>query len=71
MKNDVAIGMKDFGSGMNTETLDRSWRNPNHYLSVAVWYLFHNRPGWKKHAGIGKTFVPSSMIDRVANHLGK
>jgi phosphoglucomutase len=43
--------------------------NPNHYLSVAVWYLFRNRPDWNKQAGIGKTLVSSSMIDRVAQHL--
>ena len=45
--------------------------NPNHYLSVAIWYLFQNRPGWRKDAAIGKTLVSSSMIDRVAAHLGR
>jgi len=45
--------------------------NPNHYLSVAVWYLFQNRPGWRKDAAVGKTLVSTSMIDRVAAHLGK
>ncbi len=45
--------------------------NPNHYLSVAIWYLFHNRPEWKREAGIGKTLVSSSMIDRITNHLGR
>ncbi|HLD99334.1 MAG TPA: phosphoglucomutase (alpha-D-glucose-1,6-bisphosphate-dependent) [Bdellovibrionota bacterium] len=45
--------------------------NPNHYLSVAIWYLFQNRPGWKPSSAIGKTLVSSSMIDRVAAHLGK
>jgi phosphoglucomutase len=44
---------------------------PNHYLAVAVWYLFQNRPGWKVDARVGKTLVSSSMIDRVANHLEK
>jgi phosphoglucomutase len=43
--------------------------NPNHYLAVAVWYLFQNRPGWKRDAAVGKTLVSSSMIDRVAAHL--
>ena len=43
--------------------------NPNHYLAVAVWYLFQNRPGWKKDAAVGKTLVSSSMIDRVTAHL--
>ncbi len=45
--------------------------NPNHYLSVAVWYLFQNRPGWKKDAAVGKTLVSSSMIDRVTSQLGR
>jgi phosphoglucomutase len=45
--------------------------NPNHFLAVAVWYLFQNRPGWASGAGIGKTLVSSSMIDRVAEHLGR
>ncbi|MEA1929035.1 MAG: phosphoglucomutase (alpha-D-glucose-1,6-bisphosphate-dependent) [Candidatus Auribacterota bacterium] len=40
--------------------------NPNHYLSVAIRYLFENRPGWSKESAIGKTLVSSSMIDRVA-----
>ncbi len=45
--------------------------NPNHFLAVAVWYLFQNRPGWRKDAAIGKTLVSSSIIDRVAAHLGR
>ena len=45
--------------------------NPNHYLAVCVDYLFLNRPGWRKDAGIGKTLVSSSMIDRVAARLGR
>ncbi len=45
--------------------------NPNHYLAVAIWYLFQNRPGWRPDAAVGKTLVSSSMIDRVAAHLGR
>ncbi len=45
--------------------------NPNHYLSVAIDYLFQNRNGWNKDAAIGKTVVSSSMIDRVAKRLGR
>lgn len=45
--------------------------NPNHFLSAAVWYLFQNRPGWRKDAAVGKTLVSSSMIDRVAKDLGR
>ena len=44
---------------------------PNHYLAVAVDYLFKNRPAWKAEAGIGKTLVSSQMIDRVAAKLGR
>jgi phosphoglucomutase len=44
---------------------------PNHYLSVAVSYLFGHRPDWPKIAAIGKTVVTSSMLDRVAAKLGR
>ena len=45
--------------------------NPNHYLAVAISYLFAHRPGWRPDAGIGKTLVSSSMIDRVGAKLGR
>ena len=45
--------------------------NPNHYLAVAINYLFRNRPGWSANAGVGKTLVSSSMIDFVAKSLGR
>ena len=45
--------------------------NPNHYLAVAINYLFQNRSGWRPDAAVGKTLVSSSMIDRVAAHLGR
>lgn len=45
--------------------------NPNHYLAVAIDYLFRNRPQWKQSAGVGKTLVSSSIIDRVAKDLGR
>jgi phosphoglucomutase len=45
--------------------------NPNHYLAVAISYLFANRPAWRPDAGVGKTLVSSIMIDRVAKHLGR
>ena len=44
---------------------------PNHYLSVAVFYLFQNRPHWSKNAAIGKTLVSSQMFDKVAAKLGR
>ncbi|MBL8036230.1 MAG: alpha-D-glucose phosphate-specific phosphoglucomutase [Nitrospira sp.] len=43
--------------------------NPNHYLAVSIAYLFANRPHWRSTAGIGKTLVSSSLIDRVAAKL--
>jgi phosphoglucomutase len=45
--------------------------NPNHYLSVAIWYLLAHRPDWPAQAAIGKTLVSSSMIDRVVHKLGR
>jgi phosphoglucomutase len=45
--------------------------NPNHYLAVAIDYLFRNRAGWRTDAAIGKTIVSSAIIDRVAARLGR
>ena len=45
--------------------------NPNHFLAVAIGYLYGHRPGWAPDAGVGKTAVSSSMIDRVAADLGR
>ncbi|MEO8156925.1 MAG: phosphoglucomutase (alpha-D-glucose-1,6-bisphosphate-dependent) [Betaproteobacteria bacterium] len=44
---------------------------PNHYLSVAIYFLFQHRPQWSKSAAVGKTLVSSQMIDRVAAKLGR
>lgn len=44
---------------------------PNHYLATAIDYLFQNRPDWSANAAVGKTLVSSSMIDRVANKIGR
>jgi phosphoglucomutase len=44
---------------------------PNHYLAVAIDWLFRHRPGWRADAGVGKTLVSSSLIDRVAARLGR
>mgnify|MGYP002348589987 CR=1 FL=1 len=52
-------------------TPDAGLMNPNHYLAVAIQYLFSHRPGWNPDAGIGKTLVSSSMIDNVARKLGR
>jgi len=45
--------------------------NSNHFLAVAIWYLFQHRPQWPKEAAVGKTLVSSSMIDRVAASIGR
>src|SRR5882672_9266620 len=45
--------------------------DPNHYLSVAISYLFANRPQWSQAVAVGKTVVSSSMIDRVVKRLGR
>jgi phosphoglucomutase len=45
--------------------------NPNHYLAVAIAYLFGHRPNWRADAAVGKTVVSSSLIDRVTARLGR
>jgi len=52
-------------------TPDGGLMNPNHYLAVAIEYLFTHRDGWRADAAIGKTLVSSSMIDRVAAGLDR
>ncbi|MFF0292404.1 phosphoglucomutase (alpha-D-glucose-1,6-bisphosphate-dependent) [Kitasatospora sp. NPDC004614] len=52
-------------------TPDGGLMNPNHYLAVAIDYLFRHRDGWPAAAAVGKTLVSSSMIDRVAGALGR
>ncbi|WP_097869239.1 phosphoglucomutase (alpha-D-glucose-1,6-bisphosphate-dependent) [Streptomyces sp. rh34] len=52
-------------------TPDGGLMNPNHYLAVAIDYLYTHREGWAAGTGIGKTLVSSSMIDRVAHDLGR
>ncbi|MFJ9624474.1 phosphoglucomutase (alpha-D-glucose-1,6-bisphosphate-dependent) [Streptomyces sp. NPDC101181] len=52
-------------------TPDAGLMNPNHYLAVAIDYLYTHRDAWAAGTGIGKTLVSSSMIDRVAHDLGR
>jgi len=52
-------------------TPDAGLMNPNHFLAVAISYLFGHREGWGAGTGVGKTLVSSSMIDRVAADLGR
>jgi len=67
---DVAIGNDPDADRHGIVTPD-GLMNPNHYLAVCVHYLYQNRPQWQASLGVGKTLVSSSMIDRVAKHLGR
>lgn len=68
---DVAFGNDPDSDRHGIVTKSVGLMNPNHYLSVAIQYLFENRPGWRADAAVGKTLVSSSMIDRVAAALGR
>jgi phosphoglucomutase len=68
---DIAAGTDPDADRHGIVTPSVGLLNPNHYLAVAAWYLFQHRPGWGAAAGIGKTLVSSSMMDRVARHLGR
>jgi phosphoglucomutase len=68
---DIAFGNDTDSDRHGIVTRSVGLMNPNHYLAVAISYLFRNRPGWKAGAAVGKTLVSSSMIDRVANDLGR
>jgi phosphoglucomutase len=52
-------------------TGDQGLLPPNHYLAVAIFYLFQHRPVWSSDTAVGKTVVSSQMIDRVAARLGR
>jgi phosphoglucomutase len=68
---DVAFGNDTDADRHGIVTKSAGLMNPNHYLSAAIWYLFQNRPKWSKDAAVGKTLVSTSMIDRVAEALGR
>ena len=69
---DIATGNDADADRHGIVTPDAGLMNPNHFLAVAIGYLFGGaRPGWPSSARIGKTLVSSSMIDRVAASLGK
>jgi phosphoglucomutase len=69
---DIATGNDADADRHGIVTPDAGLMNPNHYLAVAIGYLFGGaRPGWPESARIGKTLVSSSMIDRVATGIGK
>ncbi len=68
---DVAFGNDPDADRHGIVTPSAGLLNPNHYLTVAIGYLFRHRPGWPEQAAVGKTLVSSSMIDRVAAGLGR
>jgi len=70
-KFDLAFGNDPDADRHGIVTRSGGLMNPNAYLAGSAWYLFQNRPGWRKNAAIGKTLVSTSMIDRVASSLGR
>ncbi|MEY3029055.1 MAG: hypothetical protein RL198_452 [Actinomycetota bacterium] len=68
---DIATGNDADADRHGIVTRDSGLMNPNHFLAVAIQYLFQHRPAWAEKAAIGKTMVSSSMIDRVAKKLGR
>ncbi|VFB07476.1 phosphoglucomutase [Corynebacterium striatum] len=69
-KYDLATGNDADADRHGIVTPDAGLMNTNHYLAVAIEYLFSHRPNWGN-AGVGKTLVSSSMIDRVVAKLGR
>jgi phosphoglucomutase len=70
-KYQVATGNDADADRHGIVTPDAGLLNPNHYLAVAISYLFRSRSDWPSEAAVGKTLVSSSMIDRVAADLGR
>jgi len=68
---DIAFGNDPDADRHGIVTSSSGLLNPNHYLAVAIDYLFTHRPDWKPTCAIGKTLVTSSMVDRVAKALGR
>ena len=67
----VATGNDTDADRHGIVTPDGGLLNPNHYLAVAIDYLYRSRAGWPSSAAVGKTLVSSSMIDRVTDGLGR
>jgi phosphoglucomutase len=68
---DLALGNDADADRHGIVTRGAGLLNPNHYLAAAIAYLFQHRPDWPGHAGVGKTLVSSSLIDRVARDIGR
>src|SRR6185369_8744244 len=70
-KYDIAFGNDPDSDRHGIVTPSAGLMNPNHYLAVAIRYLFTHRPGWSSSAAVGKTLVSSSLIDRVVKSIGR
>jgi phosphoglucomutase len=68
---DISTGNDADADRHGIVTPDSGLMNPNHFLAVAIGYLFAHRPAWGKDVAVGKTLVSSSMIDRVVADLGR
>lgn len=68
---DIATGNDADSDRHGIVTPDDGLMNPNHFLAVAIDYLYRRREGWPTTSGVGKTMVSSSMIDRVTTDLGR
>ncbi|MGA7935552.1 MAG: phosphoglucomutase (alpha-D-glucose-1,6-bisphosphate-dependent) [Kovacikia sp.] len=68
---DIAFGNDTDSDRHGIVTRSVGLMNPNHFLSVAIWYLFTQRTGWSAESAIGKTLVSSSMIERVGKEIGR
>ena len=68
---DVATGNDADSDRHGIVTPDGGLMNPNHFLAVAIEYLFTHRPGWPEDCAVGKTLVSSSLIDRVVAAMGR
>ena len=68
---DVATGNDADSDRHGIVTPDGGLMNPNHFLAVAIEYLFTHRPGWPEGCAVGKTLVSSSLIDRVVGSIGR
>jgi len=68
---DIAFGNDTDSDRHGIVTPSVGLMNPNHFLSVAIWYLFTHRTGWSGNSAIGKTLVSSNMIDRVGKEIGR
>lgn len=69
-KYDIAFG-NDTDHDRHGIVTPKGLMNPNHYLAVAIEYLFQTRTEWRKDAAVGKTIVSSSLIDRLVKHMDR